>query len=527
LWKINSENRTVLSMRDKLPLTVLSLIGTVFILLATRNYGAGLSPDSVGYIATARQIVSGIGAVTYDGTPLTVQPPLYPVLLATFDYVFRIDPLLSAHIVNAVLFGLIVYLSGVLFLKLLKSSVTLAFFGTVSILVSIPLVQVSLMAWSEPLFICFVLLYLIFSESYLEKADTTSLLLLSLSVALACLTRYIGVILIFTGIVSILVFCRNSLRVKIRHLILFVSISAFPIGMWVIRNYFLSGTLFGPRASSIFTLSQNLAFTLSTLLSWYIIPKRISEHSPTLIFLSLVLLSATVGFLANLIIRGNWSKVRTFLSEMRVLLLFTIAYVGFLVISSTTTAYDRIGDRLLSPVFVPLTLILLFLASKILMSPKKWLPPKGVNILLAVAIVMWLLYSSIVATRSIVNAMSHGIGYSGESWKSSQTIEYLRQNQALVSECVVIYSNAPDALYVLANLTARMSPEKTHYNSPEIVQDISSLRKSWPEESNSCLVWFDKIDRKYLFTVDELQAVANMQLIIRTEDGAVYSVARE
>lgn len=468
---MNSESRTVLSVRYRLPLVVLSIIGTVTILLATKYHGAGLSPDSVGYIATARHIATGIGAATYDGTPLILQPPLYPALLATIDYVFGIDPLSSAHIVNAVLFGLIVYFSGLLFLKHLKSF-ALALLGTASVLVAIPLIQVSLMAWSEPLFICFTLLYLIFSESYLAKADVTPLFLLSLSVALACLTRYIGVVFILTGMVSILLFRRDSLKIKLRHLFLFLSISALPIGVWVIRNYFLSGTLFGPRASSIFTLSQNLNFAFNTFLSWYI-PWRISKHCSIL-----VLLSATIGFFAGLSIRENWSKVKTVLLEISPFLLFIIAYVGFLVVSSTTTAYDQIDDRLLSPVFVPITLLLLFFASKILtLLTEQRLSQKRASILLAVAIAVWLIYPARATILSITNAMSQGQGYSSESWRNSQIIDYLLKNRTLVSECEM-YSNDPQALYILANRTAKLSPNRTMHNSSEIVNDISSLRGS-------------------------------------------------
>jgi len=497
------------------------VIGSAAILQATRNYGVGISTDSVGYIATARHIATGIGVVTYDGTPLLVQPPLYPALLATINYIFGVDPLSSARIVNAVLFGLIVYLSGLLFLKHLKSSATFALLGAASVLLAVPLIQVSLMAVSELLFIYFVLLYLIFSEAYLAKSNTTSLLLLSLSVTFACLSRYIGVIFILTGVVSILLFRRGSPRVRSRHLLLFVSISALPIGMWVIRNYLLSGTLLGPRPSSIYTLSQNLTFTFNTFLSWYI-PGRISGHRSML-----MLLSVTIGFLAGLSTRGNWSKVRTLLSEIGPLLLPIIAYVGFLLVSSTTTAHDKIGNRLLSPVFVPITLLFLLLVSKILTSlTERRLSQKRVSILLAVTIVMWLVYPARATMSLITNAMSQGQGYSSKIWRNSQTIKYLLQNRTLESECV-IYTNGPDALYILANLTARMSPRRTMYNSPKIINDISSLKGFWPEESNSCLIWFDRIGRNYLFTLDELRTVANMQQIIRFEDGAIYSVKRK
>lgn len=518
---MNAESRIILSVRYRLPLAILSVIGTITILLSTRHYGAGLSPDSVGYIATARHIATGIGPINYNGTPLLAQPPLYPALLATIDYVLGIDPLSSAPIVNAALYGFIIYLSGLLFLKHFKSF-AFAFLGTASVLVAIPLIRVSLMAWSEPLFIFFLLLYLILSESHVMKADTTSLLLLSLTVALLCLTRYIGVIFILTGVVSILLFRRNSLSVTFRHLFLFVFISVLPIGMWIIRNYFLSGTLFGPRAPSNHSLFQNLAFTFNTVLSWYI-PRRISAHRPIL-----MLLSSTIGFLAGLSARGNWSKIRTALLDISPFLLVIIAYVGFLVVSSTTTAYDPIDNRLLSPVFVPITLLLLFIASKIPISlTAQPLYQKRANVLAVAIIAVWLVYPARITMSLILHTVHHGLGFSSEFWRKSQTIEYLLQNRTVESKCGVIYTNAPEALYILADLTAKMSPLRTMYNSPEIVNDISSLRGSWPEESNSYLVWFDKIDRQHLFTVDELQTIANLQQIVRFEDGAVYYAARK
>lgn len=510
-------------MRYRLLLVVLSVIGTISILIFTKHYGAGLSPDSVSYISTARNIATGIDIVTYDGAPLLFHPPLYPLLLATVDYIFGVDPLSSANIVNAVLFGFIVYLAGTLFLEHLKSSTLLALFGAVSVLVANPLIQVSLMAWSEPLFICFMLFYLIYSERYLKKGDTSSLLLLSMSVSLMCLTRYIGVIFILIGVVSILFFRRDSLRLKIGHLLLFMSVATLPIGMWTIRNYLLSGTLFGPRASSIFTLFQNLSFAFDTLLSWYI-PRRISVHRSIL-----MLLSGTIGFLAGLNIRGDWSKLKTLLSEIGPLLLVIIVYVGFLVVSSTTTAYDQIDNRLLSPIFVPTTLLLLSLAFRMLQSlTQQWSLLKRVNILLPVAIIgIYLLIFPTKATiLSITNAMSQGQGYSSESWRNSQTVQYLLRHHTIASKWV-IYTNGPDVLYILANLTAKWSPRRARYNFPEIVNDISSLNGYWPQENNSYIIWFDKIDRTYLFTVDELRTVANIQQIIRLKDGAIYSVERK
>jgi hypothetical protein len=274
------------SVKYKLLFALLGLAGTGIIFFATSHYGAGISPDSIGYIATARHIADGIGFISYNNAPLVVQPPLYPAILGVIDFVFGVDPLLSANIVSAIFFGLALYLSGLLFFKHLTSSPLFALIGTVSLLVSIPLIAVSLMAWSEPPFIFFVVLYLIFISMYSEKKNVKSLLFLSLSVALACLTRYIGVVLILTGIISILLIRQDNIKKNFLHAFIFAFISALPIGIWAGRNYFLSGTLFGTRSPSLHTLSFNVRQTFLTIFFWYL-PNRIFNNR--LIFVLLFL----------------------------------------------------------------------------------------------------------------------------------------------------------------------------------------------------------------------------------------------
>jgi len=79
----------------------------------------------------------------------------------------------------------------------------------------------------------------------------------------------------------------------------------------------------------------------------------------------------------------------------------------------------------------------------------------------------------------------------------------------------------------LADVTAQMSPAKTMYNSNDRVNELPILRETWPKDGNGYLVWFDAVGRKYLFTVDELQTIADMQEIAKLGDGAIYSVSRK
>ena len=159
--------------RNLFKLIVLGLLGFTgagIILLITSRYGAGLTPDSAAYISAARNLAEGNGFLTYNGLHLVVQPPLYSIILAVIKKITLVDPQTSAGYLNAFLFGLIIYLSGLLLLRYLKSFV-LILLGTVSVLISYALVQASLMALSELLFIFLVLLFLYSFGTYQAKRD--------------------------------------------------------------------------------------------------------------------------------------------------------------------------------------------------------------------------------------------------------------------------------------------------------------------------------------------------------------------
>lgn len=529
-------------MRSEALALILSCVGALMILAGTSTYGAGVSPDSIEYLATARSIAAGDGALSYDDAPMILWPPLYPAVLAGIYCLSGVDPLSSAPIVNAVLFGVTIYLSYLLFLRHSESSRAFPLVGAASVLVSFPLVHVSLWAWSEALFIVLVLVYLITSELYLARGTASLLLLVSSSVALACLTRYIGVILIPTGLVTILAFRCDALGSKVRHLLLFACVSTAPVGMWVVRNYYLSGALLGPREPSEFSAFQNVVFAVHGVVSWFVPglklvyeffdPHRIvyttgsmlsrdmvREHGTTLL-----VIGTGVGLLAGLVFRNRVSSAAVACGKVGPLVLYVFAYVAFLVVSSTTTRYDPIGDRLLSPVFVPVCLMLLLVARRVLTSLLDQPPARQrAGALLACLIAAWLLYPTAKTMWSVAISMRDGLGFNSVRWRTSETIQYVRQDGALEPGCAV-YSNQPWGLYYLTQRGAKPSPRRP-VPPPSQGGDAADLQGIWPEEDCAYLVWFTG---KWLpnLTVEELEGIADMQEIARFEDGVVYRVER-
>jgi hypothetical protein len=477
-------------------------MGTGIILFATSRYGAGTSPDSVVYIASARHLADGTGFITYKNSPLLEQPPLYPTILAVSDYTFGVDPLSSANFINAIFFGLNLYISGLLFHR--NVSPLLVLVGMLALLVSVPLISVSLMAWSESLFVFFVTLSIFALSIYRERKDIQSLSFLSLSMALACLTRYIGVVFVLTGLISILVIQHTYLKTKLLHAITFLSVSVLPVSIWMGRNYLLSKTLFGPRPPSLFSLSDNIRFTFDAILSWYL-PGRIIDSRPLLMLIGLM-----VGFLLGVILTWTKPQITTLLKQNRPvaipMVFIILSYMGFLIISSTITEYDSIGDRLLSPIAVPITLLLLIAVESLYKQLKKNISMKPAVSFLMVGTILLLVYPARATILNITGQFNEGEGYTGAAWKKSQTIQYMREHN--LSNCT-IYSNGDDVIYLLLDVDVKFIPSKS--SGAKVIADISSLKSKFPEENKACLVWFNRLSwREYLFTPDELMSVTNI-----------------
>jgi len=505
-----------LPAKHKRALVLPALAGAIIVLVFTARYGAGLSPDSVGYLGVARNLMAGAGVQTYDGAAFVVQPPLYPALLALVGYIFHADPLAFAHIVNALIFAAIVYLGGLLILDRLPHLPYLALAGSAAVAASPRLLETSMMAWSEPLFILFVLTSFAFAGSYLSKPDAKSLALLSVSAALACMTRYIGVLLIPWGVLVIAVFGRQRPSIRLMHSGVFAAMAAAPLLAWAARNYAVSGTLSGGRSPSALSLSYNLMLLFREKYHLYIL-----AAVPLL-----AILAAAAARRAGVGLADTRRSVGTALHGLAPMVLFVAAYEAFLVILSTLVAYDQIGFRLLSPIYVPLIVVVFVLAGVIVDSCRGIPSAKAVSALLVCGIGFWLAGSLCAAFLVGMEAHEIGLAYAGRRWKTSETIEYLRRHPRLGSEHPV-YTNDVHAVYLFTGRVFKWTPARTCANSNKLISEASGLRGTWPSEGKAWLVWFDGIKfRPFLFGLSDLRQIAIMKRVTRFKDGAIYVVER-
>jgi hypothetical protein len=347
----------------------------------------------------------------------------------------------------------------------------------------------------------------------------TSLVLLSLSAALAFLTRYTGVIFLVWGALIILIFNQDGLRRRIAHLSLFAFIASLPVGIWVIRNYIVAHTLFGPRTPPAFSFSQILSLGFKSIADWYL-PTIITSH-----LLIVLLMCAIAVFLIGFSIKGRWQWLRSNLKRNNLIYSFAIScgifivlYLGFVIISALNTYVSVFESRIWAPIFLPLTFLIILFARELSQQFRKYFSVRIVNSIVISGIALWLVYPMVTTMSYAANLVASGDGISGAAWMQSATARYIRQNPAMCT----FYSNGPDVIYILAEVDAKWVPSRGGN-----INDISSLKGLWPKDSTACLVWFDNIDRTSLFTPSELLSITSLEQVIKFDDGVIYLITRK
>jgi hypothetical protein len=226
-----------------LVLITIGICGVGLMLFHTRN-GPGITGDSVSYVMGAENLVVGRGysrtAGGGEAVPITGFPPGYSTALVLFSWISR-DYFLVGRILNSLLFGLNISLSGFLLYKFTRSAVT-TLFGSLLVLLSEDLIHAHAWVMSEGLFLTLSLLGVYFFITYLGSSQRSHLALGALLFSAATLTRYVGVALIVAAGLLILISGRGTFYKRVREILFLGVISCIPVLIWLMRNASLEGT---------------------------------------------------------------------------------------------------------------------------------------------------------------------------------------------------------------------------------------------------------------------------------------------
>ncbi|QUV99392.1 glycosyltransferase family 39 protein [Chloracidobacterium sp. MS 40/45] len=489
--------------RQHLWFGLIGLLGAGWLWFAMSRHGIGLSPDSVGYLAVAQHLLEGRGFLSYRGEPFVAQPPLYPLVIATISFLLGFTPETSALLLNLLLFVAVAYLSGRLALLVTKSF-PLSIAVCISVILGVPITWVSVFAWSEMLFIFLTTLAFLNLIGFISSRDTRDLLACSLYLACSCMVRYAGLFSVFSFLLVLILVTSERLQKKAYQIVAFSFISSLPISLWVLRNYILSGTPFGPRTMASLKPKEIIFLLFDTFSSWFILQTDILQNYFILI--------AIFIFLTFAVSTACICQIKD--TNILSLVIFVSTYSLFVFVSSMRFAYDPIDNRLLSPVFISLVVVLLSFSNKVLYPYLKSKVSGGAQSrLIILGALIWFTHPVLSTLTLGFEVRREGKGYHAVHWQTSPTLAHVRQVREQLTQRTV-YTNDPEGLYFLAHIRAEHLPFR--------------FRPTWPEAGQAYLIRFKRAYRgECLDIIEGLRQAADIEPLARFSDGEIYLVTHK
>lgn len=499
-------------------LLLLGAAGVALIYVSTAKYGMGITSVSCDYISAARNVMDGKGFLLHDGTPYLDYPPLLPILLSVMGFA-GLDPLVSIRFLNAFSFGVLIFLSGLWLQRYIRFR-PFILLGASAVLFSFITLSTSIYAWPETMFSLLVVLFLLELQKLLEKGGRGSLVGTAVLAGFAILLRYIGVTLILTAIVCIWRGQKGDYRNKARNTLIFLFISVAPMILWLIRNYAVSGTLAGERGPSPFPFIDNLTKLLSIIAGW-LFTQRVGE-TPRIVLLGMLALGLVLMFILQRRKRYRLESTGVGFHAVMPIVVFIVIYCSAMIILSSTVALDRMNGRFLVPVFAPLVWLVVSGVENLRLIFPSRIPKKFVNTILTLVFIIWIAYWGRIETQWVIQYYHHGAGgLSTEGWRNSEIVDYLKNTPIAGT----IYTNEPWALYMLAGMSTHQAPRKHLFHSPaSTTNDLDHFRDTVSETKNVYLIWINRLDRPYLYTLEELGTDFRLESLQEFSDGTIYTV---
>ena len=440
-------------------LIILSLLGSLMIYYST-TWGPWAFSDSTESIVSARNLLAGkgLGLLSPSGNfkPLSLHPPFYALILSGIGLT-GINLIVAARWLNIFLFAATIFISGTFTYKLVHSNWA-ALSTSLTLLVMPPLVDISSGAMTELLFIFLAILGIFLLTIYLEQPKIYFLILTSVIMGMAFLTRLNGVVLMFIGLAAILFTDRISWMRRLANALLYSLLSMTPMVMWLTRAYSRTGALAGRNyhfSTNFWKELQGFRLQFMQILwSWLPYQHLLPTYSHNLsrnIFIALTLLILLL--LGLLTYKRYFSKntVLTSRSGFKFLLFWIFFGVGnlLLLIASylNTNLQPSIDDRTLLPIQVAMVFIIL--TSLLLIIRAYHLPAVTGWVCAGLVLIMNLSYAN-TSLKTISQWHISGFGYTSKHWQTSLTLQKVRN----FPDDVPIITNEASALLLLVDRPA-------------------------------------------------------------------------
>jgi len=519
--------------------------------LGISKHGIGLKNDSLSFIFCAEKLANGEGLTHYDGRVFHEWPPLVPIILAG-PMLIGIPPEITGTVMNMVLFGLLAVFTG----KAISENTYNNFFiicGMSLAILSRPNYLSSTFLMSEIPFNTFVVASLLSLHFYLKDGKRKYFWILILMTALACLTRYFGITLVITGVVVLFFHgMEKTFRKKIRDPFIFGALSSLPTTIYIMRNYFLTGTFVGDRYPARFGILYNLYRSSYHIVHW-VIPRWIPAVIWVPLAFLLILIAAIIAFHAlYMIIKGGRNT-----NIIRIFGYFAVIYFLYLIFSASMVGFDPLNDRFFSPIYVPVIIVMIIslddMYSKMLpkimrneihepvdvsrrkkeeklfsryIHVKRSLNFQGITgrsiSAIPVLVIIWIIGSGMVIEEEMVKDIQYGAGaYTTDRWIHSEILNYL-SNNPLEGD---LYSNfAMEVKYYSHVDNIRMTPSKLIEATNVPANGLEKFNESIKNQDSIFIIWItmEPGARSWLYSIDELIDIYDLTLVNTFTDGLIY-----
>ena len=500
---------------------VLMVLGGV----ATSRYGAGVSSDSVKYLAVAQNILDGNGLYDHRGWPLMAWPPLYSILLAWLVWLTGVDVFILAWYLNILLAGVNLILSGVILRRVFVDKPLYPYLGSLFIFLSISSLRNHATVGSDVPYLTMTLIFLIALDDYIRKRSYWAFAWMVVLSALAPLLRYVGMAFAVTALLVILIEQRKCMRVLWRDGPALGLLSVLPIFWWlVMRNFMTYGSLWGGSADrGLVDVNQNIQLALTKMLHWFVpyldfLMPLLTQPFIVLGALGLILI------LINFRSRENWLDWRRSFLHPTVYPSMIYALVYFFAVALTIITSDHRylhSDRYYFILLVP-TMIFLFVTFDTLVRPHLKFLVRQVTGALIVFFVLWSIYPIYGLREYLAEALERG---EPSDYNIFNTRTYHEMNVVVEMQKIrrsepdaLMYSNYVDAVWFYTRKPALLSPVKG-------AADLKAAYAGWPYDKPGYFVWFKPNEYKHYLSPKELSQFSELKLIYSDVSGDIYYVS--
>lgn len=477
---------------------VLAAAGSAIVLILT-SQAMGTTSDGVNYIMSARSLLAERDYLACSRAPLVLQPPLYPTVLAVSG-LLGIEPFAGARLINAVTVGLIIFASGWLFRTYLRSPLFVVL-ATFSVAIAWPILISAIFVLSEPIFTLLCLLFVIQLRRVLLRPSLGRVAALVVLASLGWLERYIGVSLVLIGGLAMVFAVRGQPFAKRLGIAIgFGVVSSLLPGLWLLRNYLLTGRPMGNRPASL----NNVGSIPDVIASWF--DPASNNGVAFLIGLTLIvviILTLYYGRYRRFGLRG-WNAIVP-LPVVLFLTLYSIFFVGTVALSEVS-----IDNRMLSPVYPFLMCVIFVVAEALAERLDKRLPGRIGTVVVAGMIIgaLSLPVGKLQRELNLLPLSDEWAGFSTVAFQRSAVTEWAMT----ASADATLFSNLPYPICLHAN---RYAGDLRRDNAERAAEQLDHS-----EQPTVFLTLYDPPSSRYelRYRPEDLSTVYNVEQILATDD---------